>query len=236
VHCQLANHEVATLQPVEEVVAQCRSRGVLVHVDACAGAGHVPLAVDALEADLVSVSAHKFGGPPGAGALVVRRGLRLEALLLGGEQERARRAGLENLPAALGFGAAAGALCGGALEEEAARQRVLRDRLEAAARAVPGVQVLGDPVHRLPHLLCLAVEDVEAEPVLLALDQHGIAAHSGSSCSSESLAPSPVLEAMGADAERSLRVSVGWSTTEAEVEAFAVAFGPVVERLRALRT
>jgi cysteine desulfurase len=236
VHCQLANHEVGTVQPVDEVTAECRRRGLLVHVDACAGAGHVPMAVEELDADLVSVSAHKFGGPPGAGALVVRRGLRLEPLLVGGEQERARRAGLEDLPAAIGFGAAAAALSGGGLDKEAERSRMLRARLQEAACAVPGVHVLGDPDHRLPHLLCLAVEDVEAEPVLLGLDQHGIAAHSGSSCSSESLAPSPVLEAMGADAERSLRVSVGWSTTDDEVDAFAAAFGPVVERLRALHT
>jgi cysteine desulfurase len=236
VHCQLANHEVGTVQPVGEVVEECRRRDVLVHVDACAGAGHVPLDADGLGADLVSVSAHKFGGPPGAGALVVRRGLRIEPLLVGGEQERARRAGLEDVPAAIGFGAAAAALGGGRLDEEAERSRALRGRLEEAAVAVPGVHVLGDREHRLPHLLCLAVDDVEAEPVLLGLDQRGVAAHSGSSCSSESLAPSPVLEAMGADAERSLRVSVGWSTTDAEVEAFAAAFGPVVERLRGLRT
>ena len=235
VHCQLANHEVGTLQPVAEVVGLCRSRHIPVHVDACAGAGHVPLDLDDLDADLVSVSAHKLGGPPGAGALVVRRGIRLEPLLVGGEQERARRAGLEDLPAAVGFGAAAAVLAGGQLDKEAARCRDLRARLEEAASAVSGVHVLGDRERHVPHILCLAVEGVEAEPVLLGLDQQGVAAHSGSSCSSESLAPSPVLEAMGADAERSLRVSVGWSTTEAEVEVFAQTFAPVVERLRALR-
>ncbi len=235
VHCQLANHEVGTLQPVVEVVERCRAQGVLVHVDACAAAGHVPLAVDELGADLVSVSAHKLGGPPGIGAVVVRRGLRLEALLVGGEQERARRAGLENLPAAVGFGAAAIALLHGRLEEEAARARQQTERLLDVARAVPGVHQLGDPEKRLPHLVCLAVGGVEAEPVLLGLDQAGIAAHSGSSCSSESLAPSPVLEAMGADAERSLRLSVGWSTTDDDIDAFAAAFAPVVARLRELR-
>ncbi len=235
VHCQLANHEVGTLQPVDEVVELCHERGVLVHVDACAGAGHVPLGVDDLGADLVSVSAHKLGGPPGAGALVVRRGMRVEPLLVGGEQERARRAGLEDVPAAVGFGAAAASLSGGRLEVEARRQAAQRDALEKAACALPGVHTLGDPERRVPHVLCLAVEGVEAEPVLLGLDQRGIAVHSGSSCSSESLAPSPVLEAMGADAERSLRLSVGWSTTDAEVGAFAESFGPVVESLRALR-
>ena len=235
VHCQLANHEVGTIQPAAEVVARCHARRLLVHVDACAAAGHVPLSIGELDADLVSVSAHKLGGPPGIGALIVRRGLRLEPLLAGGEQERARRAGFENLPAAVGFGAAASALLDGRLDEERVRTRRLSDRLVDAACAVRGVELLGDPRARLPHVVCVSVAGVEAEPVLLGLDQAGIAAHSGSSCSSESLAPSPVLLAMGADAERSLRLSVGWTTTEADVEAFATAFGPVVERLRGLR-
>ena len=107
VHCQWGNHEVGTLQPVAEVVAACRERGVLVHVDAAQAAGHVPIAFDELGADLMSVSAHKFGGPKGAGALLVRRGLRIDPMLVGGEQERARRAGMENVPAIVGFGAAA---------------------------------------------------------------------------------------------------------------------------------
>lgn len=235
VHCQAANHEVGTLQPVAEVAAACAGRDVLVHVDACAAIGRVPFDVGEMGADLVSVSAHKFGGPAGIGALVVRRGLRVEALLVGGEQERARRAGMENILGAVGFGAAAEALAHGRLEEEQTQARRRRSALEDAARRVPGVSVLGDPVHHLPHLLCITVDGVEAEPVLLALDRAGIAAHSGSSCSSESLEPSPVLEAMGVDAERSLRLSVGWSTTEADVDAFAAAFGPIVEDLRRLR-
>ncbi len=196
---------------------------MLVHVDACAAAGHLELALDDAGADLVSVSAHKLGGPPGVGALVVRRGLRIDPLLVGGEQERARRAGLENVPAVIGFGAAAEALHGtGRLRSEAAEARRRTDAIVAAATAVDDVTLLGDTQARLPHVVCLAVAGVEAEPVLLGLDQHGIAAHSGSSCSSESLAPSPVLEAMGADAERSLRLSVGWSTVDADVDAFAV--------------
>ncbi|MHB8329160.1 MAG: cysteine desulfurase family protein [Acidimicrobiales bacterium] len=236
VHCQFANHEVATLQPVSEIVAICRSRGVPVHVDACTAAGHVPLALDELGADLVSVSAHKLGGPPGIGALVVRRGLRFEPLHLGGEQERARRGGLENLPAAAGFAAVAAALLhSGRLAAEATEARRHTQRLLAGACGVEGVHALGDVEHRVPHVVCLAVDGVEAEPVLLALDQAGIAAHSGSSCSSESLAPSSVLEAMGADAERSLRLSVGWSTTDADVDAFIEAFPRAVGRLRALR-
>ena len=230
VHVQWGNHEVGTLQPVAEVVAACRERGVLVHVDACMAAGHVPIAFDDLGADLLSVSSHKLGGPPGVGALLVRRGLRLRPLLVGGDQERARRAGLENVPAIVGFGAACASIDVAAEGDE---QRRLTDTIRRADLG-PGVGVLGDPVERLPHVLCLAVEGVEAEPVLLGLDQSGVAVHSGSSCSSESLEPSPVLEAMGVDASRSLRVSVGWSSTDADVAAFVAALPPVLDRLRAL--
>jgi cysteine desulfurase len=232
VHCQWGNHEVGTLQPVAEVVAMCRERGVLVHVDAAAAAGHVPIAFDDLGADLMSVSAHKFGGPKGAGALLIRRGLRIDPMLVGGEQERARRAGMENVPAIVGFGAAAEAVD---VEKEGAAARDLTERALAGALAVDGVVAFGDTKHRLPHLICVGVEGVEAEAVLLGLDQAGVAAHSGSACSSESLEPSPVLEAMGVDAERSLRVSVGWSTTDADIDTFITAFPSVVQRLRALR-
>ncbi len=236
VHCQLANHEVGTMQPVAEVVELCRRHGVWVHVDAAAAAGHVPIDFDELGADLLSVSAHKLGGPPGCGALLVRRGLRVEPLLLGGQQERGRRAGLENLWGIAGFGAAAAVLAEpGRLAAEAAEARRHTEAVVAAATAVAGVAVLGDPDRHLAHLACLSMRGLEAEPVLLGLDQAGVAVHSGSSCSSEALEPSPVLAAMGVDAERSLRVSVGWSTTDADVDAFAAAFPAVVDRLRALR-
>jgi cysteine desulfurase len=235
VHLQWANHEVATVQPVAEVVAACRERGVLVHVDAAAAAGHVPVDFAALGADLLSVSAHKLGGPQGVGALLVRRGLRLRPLLVGGDQERARRAGTENVAGIVGFGASADVLAtGGRLDAEAVVARALTERALAAATAVDGVVGYGDPAARVPHIVCVGVAGVEAEAVLLGLDQAGVAAHSGSACASESLAPSPVLEAMGVDAQRSLRVSVGWSTTDADIEAFADAFPRVVARLRAL--
>ena len=235
VHLQWANHEVATLQPVADVVAACRERGVLVHVDAAAAAGHVPVDFGVLGADLMSVSAHKMGGPQGVGALLVRRGLRLRPLLVGGEQERGRRAGTENVAGVAGFGTAAEVLAtGGRLDAEAGVCRALTERALAAATAVEGVVAYGDLVARVPHIVCLGVAGVEAEAVLLGLDQAGVAAHSGSACSSESLEPSPVLEAMGVDAQRSLRVSVGWSTTDADVDAFADAFPAVVARLREL--
>ncbi|MEA3018696.1 MAG: cysteine desulfurase [Actinomycetota bacterium] len=224
VHVQWGNHEVGTLQPVAEIVAACRERGVLVHVDAAMAAGHVPIDFAALGADLLSVSAHKLGGPPGVGALLVRRGLRLRPLLVGGDQERARRSGFENVPAIVGFGAAADAIVPG--DDE---RRLIQRVIDGA-----DLEVLGDAAASLPHLVCLGIDGVEAEPVLVALDQAGVAVHSGSSCSSEALEPSPVLEAMGRDASRSLRVSIGWSSTDADVDALLRALPDVLARLRAL--
>ncbi len=236
-HCQWANHEVGTEQPVAEILDRCRQLQIPLHVDAVAAAGHVSVDLGALDADLVSVSAHKLGGPPGIGALIVRRGLRVEPLLVGGEQERARRAGFENIAAAVGFGAAAGALAAAdRLTDEYKVALEQTARLRDVVLGVEGVAEYGDPVRRLPHILCVGVDGVEAEPVLLGLDQAGIAAHSGSSCSSESLEPSPVLEAMGIEADRSLRLSVGWSTSQADIEAVATAFPTVVAGLRSLRS
>src|SRR4051794_25501435 len=235
VNLQWGNHEVGTLQPVLEVVSDCRERGVLVHVDAAQAAGRMPVAFGELGADLMSVSAHKFGGPQGVGALLVRRGLRLRPLLVGGEQERARRAGMENVAALAGFGAAAAVLAEpGRLDAEEAPARSQTRRVLENLPA--GVVAYGDTDVLLPQLVCLGVEGVEAEAVLLGLDQAGIAAHSGSACSSESLEPSPVLEAMGVDADRSLRVSVGWSSSPDDVERFVEVFPGIVERLRGLRT
>ncbi len=237
VHVQWGNHEVGTIQPVQEVVTACRERGVLVHVDAAQAAGHVPVDFDGLGADLLSVSAHKFGGPPGTGALLVRRGVRLPALLLGGDQERARRAGLENVPAIAGFGAAAGQLqAPGILDQEATTSRRLTARALDGATAIDGVHPYGDTRFRLPHIVCLDVEGVEPQAVLLGLDQRGIAAHSGSACSSEALEPSPVLEAMGVDAQRSLRLSTGWNSTDADIDRLLAVLPEVIGHLRDLAT
>lgn len=232
---QLANHEVGTLQPAAEICAAARARGIVVHVDACAGAGHVPIDFRALDADLCSVTAHKFGGPKGAGALLVRRGLRFAPLLVGGAQERARRAGIENVPAWVGFGAACAAVD---LDGEIDSERVLTAAAATVLDRVPDVERFGctSADATLPHVLCFGVRGVEAEPILLALDQHGVAVHSGSSCSSETLEPSPVLAAMGVDADHSLRISVGWSSTMADVERFVEVFPGIVARLRGLRS
>jgi cysteine desulfurase len=284
VHVQWGNHEVGTVQPVADVVAACRERGVLVHVDAAQAAGHVPIAFDDLGADLLTVSAHKLGGPPGVGALLVRRGVRLAPLLVGGDQERARRAGLENVPGVVAFGAACAALAEPApgpglapepgrgastdagdtrLHAEAATQRRLTGRIVDGVAALDGLVLYGPPVagtaptgpavspgpatpgggtdvgggaDRLPHIACFGVAGIEPQAVLLGLDRAGIAAHSGSACSSEALEPSPVLQAMGVDAHHSLRLSVGWSTTDADVDRLLAALPPVLAELRALAT
>ena len=237
VQCQLANHEVGTLQPIAEIAASCREAGVLLHVDAAAAAGHLPIAFDDLGADLMSVSAHKLGGPRGIGALLVRRGLRIPPLILGGSQERARRAGLENVAAAAGFGAAAAELSEpDRLAHEARTAQGRCGRMRAVVSSITGVDLYGppEPDARLPHLVCFGVAGVEAEPVLVGLDQEGVAAHSGSSCASEILEPSPVLGAMGVDADHSLRLSVGWSTEDREIDQVANALPRVIDRLRSL--
>jgi cysteine desulfurase len=243
VHCQHANHEVGTVQPVAEVAALCAEVGVPLHVDAAAAFGHVPFGYGSLGAAFVSVSAHKMGGPPGVGALLLGRGVRVRPLLVGASEERGRRAGAENVLGIVGFGAAAAELSAGddsgsgsLLESEAAREASLRDSLASVATAVAGVSVLGPAggEERLPHILCLDMEGVLGEAVLLSLDAAGIAAHSGSACSSEVLEPSPVLEAMGADPDRSLRLSVGWSSSEEDVAAFGAVFPEVLARLRSL--
>ena len=235
VSVQLANHEVGSTQPAAEIAAAARAGAAVVHVDACAAGGHLPIDFHELDADLCSVTAHKLGGPKGAAALLVRRGLRVDPLIVGGAQERARRAGIENVPAWVGFGAA----CADAdLPGEISAQRALIARAADVVDAVAGVERFGavDPDHSLPNVLCLGVEGVEAEPIVLALDQHGVAVHSGSSCSSETLEPSPVLAAMGVDADRSLRISVGWSSTRRDVDRFVEVFPGIVDGLRRLRT
>jgi cysteine desulfurase len=233
VHCQWGNHEVGTLQPVADVIAAVDGRS-LVHVDGAAAAGHVPVAFADSGIDLLSVSGHKFGGPAGVGALLVRRGLRVPPLLVGGDQERARRAGMENVAGIAGFAAGLEAATA-SLDAEGAAARRLTDRVIAWAIEAVEIEVLGDPVDRLPHLVCLGLAGVEPQPVLLGLDAAGVSVHSGSSCSSESIEPSPVLAAMGVDAERSLRISVGWSSTDDDIDRLLDALPRVLGDLRSLR-
>ncbi len=240
---QLANHEVGTIQPVAEIASALRDHPAKVHVDACAAIGYHPISFRDLDIDLLSATAHKFGGPAGAAALFVRRGLRLPVLIVGGAQERARRGGTENTPAIVGFGAACTAV-GANLDAEIQRQRAFTQQAWDGISAIPRLQrhtpelqpsARTEPA-ALPHVLCISVSDIEAEPILLALDQRGVAIHSGSACSSESWEPSPVLAAMHADAQHSLRISVGWPTTIADIEHFISAFHSAIEQLGALRS
>lgn len=232
--CQWTNHEVGTVQPVGEVVAGCRQRGVAVLVDAAQAVGREAVDFRSLGADLLALSGHKVGGPPGTGALLVRRGLRIRPLLVGGDQERARRAGLENTPGAVAFAAAVEAATADldrSRAEDARRCEVVR----VALLGIEGVELFGHPVQRSPHLVCAGIADIEPQAVLLGLDRAGVAAHSGSACASEDLEPSPVLQAMGVAADRSLRLSVGWSTTDHDVEVAARVLPQVIGQLRALR-
>lgn len=235
VHLQWGNHEVGTTQPVAEVAAECRRRGVLLHVDAAQAAGRVAVDFGASGVDLMSLSGHKFGGPAGTGALLVRRGVRLDPLLVGGDQERARRAGAENVAAALGLAAAATDATERLADEEATSRRLV-DRVLAWADDTDGIAVVGHRAERLPHIACLAIDGIEPQPVLIGLDRAGVAVHSGNSCSSEALEPSPVLEAMGVDAHHSLRVSVGWSTTDDDVDRLLGRLPAILDELRSLRT
>ena len=235
-HIQWGNHEVGTLQPISEVIGACRELGVLVHIDATQAVGRIPVDFGSLGADLMSFGGHEFGAPGGVGVMIVRKGLRIAPLIVGGEQERARRAGTENIVGLLALGSTMVELDDRHIAAERERSEALIARTVESLTSLEGVELLGDPdpQRRLPHIACLAIAGVEPQGVVLGLDQRGIAVHSGSSCASEGLEPSPVLEAMGADAHRSLRVSVGWNTTDADIEALCAAVPEVVGQLRAL--
>jgi cysteine desulfurase len=237
VSLQLANHETGVVDDVAPLIEQAHQHGARVHLDATVALGQIEIDLGGLGADALTVGAELIGGPLGAAATVLGGGILLAPLLLGGSQERARRAGLENLLGIVGFGIAAQVLSDPALRaEERRRAGVQRAELEGAALAVEGVHRVGDASARVPSISCLLVEGVEAEAVVMGLDRAGISVHSGSACAAESLEPSPVLAAMGLDADHSMRLSVGWSTTDAEVGRFGATFGDVVARLRALRT
>jgi cysteine desulfurase len=192
----LVNNETGVIFPIEEVGALCRSFGVPLHVDAVQGAGKLPLSLARLPIDLLSCSAHKLEGPKGAGLLWARRSLRLSALVAGGHQEKGRRGGTENVAGIVGMGAALQHATR-ALPEARPRLRALRDRLQAAAEAIPGAHVAGLRAERVYNTLNVAFEGCDGETLLAGLDLAGIAVSTGSACSSGSLEPSPVLLAMG---------------------------------------
>jgi cysteine desulfurase len=232
-----ANNEIGTIQPIAALVELAHARGALFHTDAVQTAGKLPLGVGQLGVDLLSLSAHKFQGPKGAGALWIRRGTRLSATATGGRQERNRRAGTENVPAIVGLGVAAD-LAASRTGEAAAAVAALRDRLEAGILAqVARCAINGGTAPRVPNTSNVSFEGVEAESLLIALDLEGIAVSTGSACSSGTLEPSHVLRAMGLPAHRaqsSLRFSLGAGNTEAEVDRVLACLPRLVERLRAL--
>ncbi|HEY3523144.1 MAG TPA: cysteine desulfurase family protein [Candidatus Limnocylindrales bacterium] len=221
VSVMLANNEVGTIQPIREIVERVRRhRGVLVHVDAVQAAPHVPIDVRDLGVDLLSIAAHKFEGPKGVGALYVRHGTHLLGQQQGGEQERHRRAGTENVPGAVGL-ATAYELVRAELSATGKRLTKLRNRLRDAVLAVPETELTGHPVERLPGLLSIVARGTDGTAVALALDLEGIAVSVGSACTTGSTEPSHVLAAMGFppdEARGALRMSLGRTTTEAEIE------------------
>ena len=232
-----ANNEIGTIQPIAALAAIAHEHGALMHTDAVQSAGKIPVDVRALGVDLLSMSAHKFNGPKGAGVLWIKRGTRMQPVLTGGKHERNRRAGTENVPAIAGLGVAA-RLAAGKLSVEAPRVAALRDRLEAGIlRAVPGTAVNGAPESRVPNTTNISFERVEAESLLIALDLEGVAVSTGSACSSGTLEPSHVLRAMGLAAHRtqsSLRFSLGMFSTEEEVDRVIEVLPRLVEKLRGL--
>ena len=231
-----ANNEIGTIQPIAEIGAVCRERGVLFHTDAVQAVGHLPINVRAEQIDMLSLSAHKFHGPKGVGALYIRRGIRPAVLIEGGAQERGRRAGTENIPAIMGMAAALDEACAH-LAEGAARMTALRDRLIDGLAAIPHAILNGDAERRLPGNVSFCFEGIEGESLLLLLDDKGICASSGSACTSGSLDPSHVLLAIGRVhdiAHGSLRLTLSYETSEADIDATVAAVREVVEYLRGI--
>ncbi|NNN22629.1 MAG: cysteine desulfurase [Acidimicrobiales bacterium] len=235
VNCQWANHEVGTLQDIEAIASICNSHQVPLHVDAVSAIGHVPIDLKEAGIDALSISAHKIGGPPGVGALILGRSSRYPPLIRGGDQERARRAGMENVPGIISFGAVAQVLSSpGWIEAQSQQSRRQTEEIISSLTSDESVIFYGDRKNRVPHIACFGIEGVEAEPILLGLDKFGISCHSGSACSSEALEPSPVLNAMGVEPDHSLRFSVGWSTTDEDIKVLLDKFPVVLKRLREL--
>ena len=232
-----ANNEIGTVQPVAELARIAHAHGALFHTDAVQSVGKLPVDARTLGVDLLSLSAHKFNGPKGAGALWIKRGTRVAAILTGGKHERNRRAGTENVAAIAGLGAAA-ALASGKMTAEAARLSALRDRLEnEILAAIPDTAVNGARDARVPNTTNISFGGVEAESLLIALDLEGVAVSTGSACSSGTLEPSHVLRAMGFPVHRtqnSIRLSLGAGNTDEQVDYVVSKLPAIVEKLRAL--
>ncbi|MBR4889232.1 MAG: cysteine desulfurase NifS [Clostridia bacterium] len=231
-----ANNEIGTIQPIAEIGAICKAKGVWFHTDAVQAAGNVPIHVKEQNIDLLSLSGHKFHGPKGIGVLYIRKGIALPNLLDGGAQERGRRAGTENVAGAVGLSVGLELACA-TMEERSAKLTKMRDRLMDGLLKIERSRVNGDRVQRLPGNLNMCFEGVEGEALLLMLDMKGICGSSGSACTSGSLDPSHVLLAIGLPhevAHGSLRLSFSDDNTEEEIDTILEVLPPIVERLRAM--
>lgn len=231
----LGNNETGTLQPIAEMARIARKRGVPLHTDAVQAIGKIPVAVDELGVDLLSISGHKIYGPKGVGALYVRRGTRIDPLLHGGHHERQMRAGTENIPGIVGFSKAIECAQKEMLNTSA-HVTALRDRLEQRiGERIEHIQINGHPTKRLPHILNVSFDGIEAEQLLLALDMRGTAISIGAACISGAPEPSHVLRAMGADltaAQGSVRFSLGRDNTEAEIDFVFESLTELIQQLR----
>ena len=237
VSIMFANNEVGTIMPIQEIGAVCKEKGVLFHTDAVQAVGHIPVDVQAMHIDMLSLSAHKFHGPKGVGALYCRKGIRLPSYIMGGAQDRGRRAGTENVAGIVGLGAAI-QLATEQLEENRAKMTALRDRLMTGIQArISEVKLNGHPTNRLPNNVNFSFKYIEGESILLMLDMNGIAASSGSACTSGSLDPSHVLLALGLPheiAHGSVRLTLGDETTEEDIDYTIDVLEKTVARLRAM--
>lgn len=230
-----ANNEIGTIQPISQLAKIAKEKGIYFHTDTVQTVGHIPVDVEQLNVDLLSLSAHKFYGPKGVGALYIRKGTRLETFMRGGDQERGRRASTHNVSGIVGL-AKAVELCRKNMESEAKFQSAMRDRLikEIPAR-IPEVRLNGHPTQRLPNNVNFSIKYIEGESMLLSLDMLGIACSTGSACTSSSLEPSHVLLAIGLDhatAHGSLRITIGRWTKGSDIDYFMEKFPGVVQKLR----
>jgi len=232
-----ANNEIGTIQSIAEIGKIAKSKGVLMHTDAVQTVGHIPVNVNDLNVDLLSLSAHKFYGPKGVGALYIRKGTRIERFLHGGDQEKGRRASTHNIPGIVGL-ARAIELCASNMAKETEFQTGLRDKLiREIPKRIPEVRLNGHPTKRLPNNINFSIKYIEGESILLSLDMLGIAASTGSACTSTSLEPSHVLLAIGLDHETahgSVRISMGRWTQNSDIDYLLENLPKVVEKLRAM--
>ena len=233
-----ANNEIGSIQPISEIGTICWEKGVTFHTDAVQAAGHLPVDVKVQNIDLLSLSAHKFHGPKGIGALYARNGIPMTRLIEGGDQEQGRRAGTENVPAIMGMAAALEEACAH-MAENTQKMSALRNRLIAGLSQIPDAVLNGDPENRLPGNVNFSFEGIEGESLVLLLDQHGICASTGSACTAQSLSPSHVLLAIGRSDEMAasaLRLSLSVDNTQTDVDEVLRVVSRLVKELRGKRT